>query len=368
LILPLKPNQMRTSALFVYFLFLANTISFSQVWTNPITGTNPNLSNPYTTGDVTNSNISVSGIGRGSGIVSDNANNRYNASSWNTATLDLTAYFTFTMLKVSASIDFDLTSFTYTSQSSNVNLNQFAVRSSLDGFASDLATPPSTGGTVTLGAEFLDIPSSVEFRVYAWGATNVNNTFSINDFTFQGTAVLPVELIEFKAIATPDASTLKFTTASESNNSHFEIERSADSRNFTKIGEITGAGTTHQTHVYQFIDERPMKGINYYRLKQVDFDGSIDYSKVVSIRFGKSQVITVFPTLVNDQINIELEEASELDGVWEVLDMQGRRVMNGSFAAENIACVADLSQLLKGNYVLRVQVGQTAYTERIQKQ
>jgi hypothetical protein len=361
--------QMKTSTLSVCLFLMAHSLSFSQVWTNAITGTNPSATSPYTTGDVTSPHISVSGIGRGSGIVADNADDRYCAKSWDTPSMDANGYFTFQMVKVSGSIDLDLTSFSYTGQASNGNgPSSFAVRSSMDAFATNLATLPAAGGTVILGAAFQNIPAVVEFRVYAWGTNSASGTFSINDFTFQGTAALPVELVEFKAETSIDVHTLKFTTASESNNSHFEIERSADSRNFIKIGEVEGAGTTSESHTYLFADQRPLKGMNYYRLRQVDFDGSSEMSKIVSLRFGNTQSIAVYPTLVIDQVNIELEEASDQDGNWQVFDLQGREILAGTLTAETTKCVGDLSQTPKGNYVLRMQVGNEVYTERIQKQ
>src|SRR5258708_5684876 len=67
------------------------------IFSNAIEGTNPNTANPYTTSQVVNGNITASGIGRGAGASGTNANNRYNANSWNTAAIDLTAYFTFTL-------------------------------------------------------------------------------------------------------------------------------------------------------------------------------------------------------------------------------------------------------------------------------
>ncbi len=66
------------------------------IFTNPINGTNPNASNPFTSGQTVDPNITVSGIGRGAGITGTNATDRYNANSWNTASIDLTAYFEFT--------------------------------------------------------------------------------------------------------------------------------------------------------------------------------------------------------------------------------------------------------------------------------
>jgi hypothetical protein len=161
----------------------------ADIWTNPITGTNPSTSNPYTTGQTFDANITVSGIGRGSGITGNAGDNRYNANSWNTPSLDTTAYFTFT-LDANPGYEIDFTDFVYTSQRSNASISGFAFRSSLDGFTSDIGAPDFDGTTISLaGSAFQNITDAIEFRFYAWGAGSTNNTFSINDFTFNGTVV-----------------------------------------------------------------------------------------------------------------------------------------------------------------------------------
>jgi hypothetical protein len=99
--------------------------SFGQsIWTNPITGTNPNTDNPYTTGQTVDPNITVSGIVRGTGATGANANNRYNASSWDTGALDLTAYFEWT-LTPNVGCEIDFTSFVYTGQASGTGPTKF---------------------------------------------------------------------------------------------------------------------------------------------------------------------------------------------------------------------------------------------------
>ncbi len=157
------------------------------IFTNPITGTNPNTDNPYTTGQTFDANITVSGIGRGAGIVGTDANNRYNANSWNTAAIDLTAYFTLT-LTPKAGFEIDFTNFVYTGQASGTGPTSVAFRSSIDGFVGDIGAPTVGGTTISLaGAAYQDIVSATEFRIYGWGASGVGGTFSINDFTFNGT-------------------------------------------------------------------------------------------------------------------------------------------------------------------------------------
>ena len=179
----LQISALAASAL-VVSLASANGAS---IFSNAIDGTNPNTSNPFTSGQVVDANITISGIGRGSGITGNNGDNRYNASSWNTATLDGTAYFTFTLMPNEGyEIQFD--SFEYTSQRSNASISQFAFRSSLDGFAEDIGAPTFSGTSIDLSS-LTSITGAVEFRFYAWGASSSANTFSINSFSFNGAAV-----------------------------------------------------------------------------------------------------------------------------------------------------------------------------------
>ena len=124
------------------------------IFTNPITDANPSDFNPYTNGQIVVTNLTASGIGRGTGIVANAGSNRYNASSWNTSALDPDAYFTWT-LTPSAGYAMDLSSLVYTGQRSSTGPNSFAFRASTDGFVGNIGTPTDTGTTLALsGAAF----------------------------------------------------------------------------------------------------------------------------------------------------------------------------------------------------------------------
>ncbi len=157
------------------------------IFANPITGTNPGLSNPYTNGQTFDANVSVSGIGRGSGVTGTNANDRYNGSSWDTASLDPTAYFEFTLTPV-AGYQMDFTNFIYTAQFSASNaVTSAALRSSVDNFTANIGTATLTGTTISLtDTSFQNVSGPITFRLYAWGATNSGATFSVNSFEFNG--------------------------------------------------------------------------------------------------------------------------------------------------------------------------------------
>ena len=104
--------------------------------------------------------------------------------------------------------------------------------------------------------------------------------FRVGDSWFD---VVPVELVSFNALVDDNNVTLKWITATELNNSGFEVERALSGSEFEKIGFIPGHGTSTETHSYSFVDQSLTAGSYSYRLKQVDLDGTYEYSKVISV-------------------------------------------------------------------------------------
>ena len=157
------------------------------IFGNMITGTNPNTADPYTAGQVVIANVTATGIGRGSGITGRNSNNRYNASSWSTAlAIDLNDYFTFGFSPDSG-FAITLAEFAFVGEASSEGPKSFAFRSSIDGFSSDIGTVDSTGASISLATpQFESLSSAVEFRLYGWNAVSGGGTFSVNDFSFNG--------------------------------------------------------------------------------------------------------------------------------------------------------------------------------------
>ena len=121
---------------------------------------------------------------------------------------------------------------------------------------------------------------------------------SVKDIGSRETSVvLPVELINFQVQNSERQSYLTWQTVSEINNEGFEIEWSVDNRNWENIGFTAGAGDSFEKQSYEFIHNRPVSGINYYRLKQMDFDGVFEYSNTVSVDFPtqKPENLKLFP-------------------------------------------------------------------------
>ncbi len=173
----------------VFFQFFISFEALGQsIFTNPITGTSPGLTSPYTTGQIVDGNITVSGISRGSGISGNAGNDRYNASGWSTGAINMNDYFEFTITP-NAGFKINFSDFTYTSQVSTPAPSH-AFRSSIDGYTSNIGTPTTTGATINLSAgTYQNITTAITFRFYTFNIAAASTTFSINDFTFNGNVI-----------------------------------------------------------------------------------------------------------------------------------------------------------------------------------
>lgn len=187
LVKSIKVKRTAGPLVFMLLAFLSNLTLAQSIFTNPITNSNPSASNPFTFGQTVNTNITVSGIGRGAGISANAGQDRYNANSWNTPSLDATAYFEF-IITPNSGYGINFSSFVYSGQASGTGPTTFAFRSSLDNYSTDIGTPTAPGTSISLSsASYQGITSAITFRFYGWGASGGTGTYSINDFTFNGT-------------------------------------------------------------------------------------------------------------------------------------------------------------------------------------
>ncbi|NND33942.1 MAG: T9SS type A sorting domain-containing protein [Saprospiraceae bacterium] len=158
-------------------------------------------------------------------------------------------------------------------------------------------------------------------------------------------AALPVNLISFKAqIVDKQKSKLIWQTASEINNEGFSIERKNGTLAWTKIGFVPGKGSSSQKASYEFIDPAPILALNYYRLAQIDFDGTINYSHIESLNFTRQQKFRAYPNPVRQVLNIDgLDKTPFL-----IYDGQGTLYQKGILMDQSI----DVSGLTPGIYLL----------------
>lgn len=156
------------------------------------------------------------------------------------------------------------------------------------------------------------------------GLLNLGNTMgTLMDFTFDNNGLgkaysfetnfcsgslitLPVNLEDFSGEKADESIKLKWSSTDEINLSLYELQRSADGRNFETIAMVFSRNGTN--NLYNYIDKKPLDGVNYYRLKMVNNDSKFEYSKVISFQFGKitAGLITIAPNPVKEIIRIKL--------------------------------------------------------------
>lgn len=188
-------------------------------------------------------------------------------------------------------------------------------------------------------------------------------TNRVDDFTISGSLItMPVEFSKFNVNISNNTSQLTFSTASETNNDFFSIERSVDGRNFVSVGDIKGAGNSHETLSYEFVDEKPLAGINYYRIKQTDFDGKYSYSEIKSVRHISRGSLTVTPRTTEGRLQV----VTDIDDyTLEVFNASGQLVK--SFTTLSADQSISIDELVAGLYFVRIHHGSEVETVKITK-
>jgi Secretion system C-terminal sorting domain len=185
-------------------------------------------------------------------------------------------------------------------------------------------------------------------------STNAGSiTIFIDNVYFWDVVALSADMTTFTAKAVNTTTVLNWSTASEKDNAGFTIERSANGTNFVAIGEVKGNGTTTSVSNYTFTDVAPLTGLNYYRLRQADFNGKESMSKVATVLFGKTTGLFIKNTLVHDALDVTVGESEK--GPLSIFNVAGQLVYSVKVQGTQRL---DLSQLSAGMYVIRLATGE----------
>jgi hypothetical protein len=223
-------------------------------------------------------------------------------------------------------------------------------------------------GTRTLFNYVPQPPLNLYIQAFSNFATVWNHTGS-GFATLQGLfdSVLPVDLTRFEGQGKDQQVELSWTTASELNNDFFEVQRSSDGRIFEPIGKVDGNGTRSTPLDYAFTDRAPKAGVNYYRLRQVDFDGAFEYSNVIAVEVkDKGGEIGLFPNPASEMVEVRLP-LSWSDGQAEVRirDVAGRVVRHFPMQAVEGPVSFTLSGLTGGYYTVEAFNGAEMLSSRL---
>ncbi|MBK6914244.1 MAG: T9SS type A sorting domain-containing protein [Ignavibacteriales bacterium] len=184
-------------------------------------------------------------------------------------------------------------------------------------------------------------------------------------------APLPVELSLFSGRIIGGNIILNWETATEVRNYGFDVEKSIDGKNFSKFGFVQGNGNSNSTKYYSFEDNSPETGINYYRLKQIDTDGSFEYSKIISvnlnipIEFSLSQN---YPNPFNPTTTIDFTLPSNTFVSLKVYDLLGKQtalLITEQKEAGSYSLQFDGTNLANGNYIYVINAGGKVITKKM---
>jgi hypothetical protein len=184
-------------------------------------------------------------------------------------------------------------------------------------------------------------------------STTKTEIFVDNSFT-------PVELVSFNGSNDNGNVVLNWLTASELNNNGFEVERKSGTENFVKIAFVQGNGTTSEANSYSFTDVNVASGSYSYRLRQIDFDGTVSFSNIVNVEVGvpgKFNLSQNYPNPFNPSTKISISLPVESRVSLKVFDILGQEVfsqLNQNYTAGSHTISFDGSSLNSGVYFYRV--------------
>jgi hypothetical protein len=235
-------------------------------------------------------------------------------------------------------------------------------------------TEPVTTTFGPVGGTQTDVANIGRFALRQGTAANAPRLVvdAIRVATTWANSPLPVQITSFEATPNTSSNTLLWITASEINNRGFEIQRSEQGKSFENIAFINGAGNSNDVKQYSYNDTEIEPSKAYcYRLKQIDFDGTSEYSKTVCAASRKMQMtpINTQPNPFNQELTIQLNAESEGNALVELLDMVGKVVASKQLnvSADRHEVRFDTNHLNNGIYFVRVKQQNEISTRRVIK-
>ncbi|MDP3930423.1 MAG: T9SS type A sorting domain-containing protein [Bacteroidota bacterium] len=207
------------------------------------------------------------------------------------------------------------------------------------------------------GAQWLGGTASMAGGVNPY-VQSLSGQTSFNLFGVASGGILPVNLIQFYGQKADEHVQLYWQTASEKNSKTFEIERSLLGIAFEKVGEIAAAGNSETKRMYQFADYSIQRQASYfYRLKQIDLDGSIAYSRVIYIPENSlgSDKILVYPNPFTENIFIKTLAFTETILAVNMYDLKGNKVYSETNLSNSAVSLNKLANISAGMYFLEVE-------------
>jgi hypothetical protein len=246
--------------------------------------------------------------------------------------------------------------------------------STLKGWASNLAggtgtTPPNvTLGDVTFGTTGTTYAADVQTARDA--LTNAGWTIIDGGVGGCTVSVLPITLFNFTAKAQANnTALLQWTTATETNNKGFSVQRSADGTNWTDLAFVNSRATNGNSNTqlnYQYTDKNPLAGSNYYRLKQVDLTGAASYSAAQGLDFSNLVTLKVSPNPATGEVRVTLPAAAGSNVQYKLIGANGNVILSGTMSNTNGYGKISVSNVAAGMYFLQIITDNTMQSCKLQ--
>lgn len=183
--------------------------------------------------------------------------------------------------------------------------------------------------------------------------TVTSATAALNYKAYFSTGPLPVVLKSFNAKRDQNQVKVTWETTSETNNDYFEIERSADVKSWKSIGRVKGLSASVSQQTYHLTDEQPLPNTGYYRLKQVDLDGTLTYSRAVSVDMGINNLTNLWPNPVSEMLNISIDQSLPWTK-YAITDINGTIVSSEQKVVTSKTIQIPVSKLRTGMYIIQL--------------
>jgi hypothetical protein len=211
-------------------------------------------------------------------------------------------------------------------------------------------------------------PASTSGTVAAGTITTANNMDTFSPFTFgsfsKNANPLPIELLSFYGYQLDNSVSLEWVTESEINNDYFELERSQNGRNFERIARIGGHGNSSHTIRYSQEDSQPLNGYNYYRLKQVDYDGAYSYSDLIAVKFTAEFDVLLYPNPSSGSLFLQFGSSFNSENVqlslWNLEGLELQR-----WELQNEQQELQLRTFSPGTYLLKIEDSQQVLLKKL---
>jgi hypothetical protein len=175
---------------------------------------------------------------------------------------------------------------------------------------------------------------------------------------------LPVRFSNFAVTKEGCTAVISWSTTMEQNNDRFEVERSLDGRTFSKIGTVQSQGNSSEQQTYSYVDEHPVQGLNYYRIRQIDLDGKNTSTEVKSQSFDCQRgQIKVYPTVTEGTVYVSMPTGYEQAKI-TMVDISGRQV-TVNVPKDGLVRIVQFPSMAAGTYLLRIEHNSAMETFKI---